>query len=80
MNVRLVLSKIRRKFQSRIILREALRKVDWLEFENEAILQFLDKYNMIMVHQEPRKQSDPPIQGYVHLEDEPKMIISIYES
>ncbi|MFW9825620.1 MAG: hypothetical protein ACFFE4_21940 [Candidatus Thorarchaeota archaeon] len=80
MNIKLVISKLRRKLPSRIMLREALRKVDWLEFENEAILHFLDKYNMIMVHQEPRKQRDPPLQDYVRLENEPKMIISIFES
>lgn len=80
MNVKLVLRKIRRKLQSRIKLSEVLRKVDWLEFENEAILSFLNKYNIIMANQEARKQRDPTIQEYVRIENEPRMTISVLES
>ncbi|KKM91603.1 hypothetical protein LCGC14_1226950 [marine sediment metagenome] len=80
MNVRLVLSRIRRKLPSRTKLREVLRKVDWLEFENETILSFLNKYNIIMVNQGSRKQRDPAIQDYVRIENEPKMIITVIES
>jgi len=79
-NVRLVLSRIRRKLPSRTKLREVLRKVDWLEFENETILSFLNKYNIIMVNQGSRKQRDPAIQDYVRIENEPKMIITVIES
>ena len=80
MNVRLVLSRIRRKLPSRTKLREVLRKVDWLEFENETILSFLNKYNIIMVNQGSRKQRDPAIQDYVRIKNEPKMIITVIES
>lgn len=49
MNIRQIVnrSRIRRLLQSRSKLREVVNKVHWLEFENESILKFLSKYNIL---------------------------------
>jgi hypothetical protein len=79
MNVKFILSKIRRKFPSRIKLSDVLRKVELLEFENETILTFLEKYNIIMTNQGPRNQKSLTIQEYVRTENESGIEITVLE-
>ncbi|MFX1477103.1 MAG: hypothetical protein ACFFCI_03125 [Promethearchaeota archaeon] len=49
MNIRHIVnrSRIRRLLQSRSKLAEVVNKIHWLEFENESILKFLAKYNIL---------------------------------
>ena len=83
MNVRQRLnwSKIRKILHSRMKLRKVYRKAYWLEFENESILSFLTKYNIVMSRQEsslniPR---DAKVQDYVNIDNQPEIIIDIVE-
>jgi hypothetical protein len=48
-NIRQILNRnrIRRLLQSRTKLHDVVRKVAWLEFENENILNYLTKYNIL---------------------------------
>ena len=80
MNTRFMLYRIRRKLHSRIKVREVVRKAYWLEFENESILNFLAKYNIIVGNHEtsPLRQIRTKIQGYVS--NEPGIIINILET
>ena len=41
------INKIKRLLNSRMKSRDAFQKLKWLEFENENILNFLAKYNII---------------------------------
>ncbi len=82
MNVRFLLNRIRRKLHSRIKVREVLRKANWLEFENENILSFLVKYNIVIGNhkQSPSSQSISKIQDYAGIDNEPGFIINVLES
>lgn len=79
MNVRYVVNRIRRKFHSRMKLQEVFRKVYWLEFENESILNALTKYNIIKRRQHPSVKSGPKIQDFVEIESEHGFEINVLE-
>ena len=68
MNIRQIVnrSKIRRVLHSQTKLREVVRKAHWLEFENESILNFLAKYNILT-----KGRENPPFtsKGIVTQED-----------
>ncbi|MFX1279887.1 MAG: hypothetical protein ACFFA3_10755 [Promethearchaeota archaeon] len=79
MNVRFLLLKIRRNLHSYTKTREVERKMQWLEFENESILSFLAKYNIIVGnHRIMRYQAEVTQQDYVG--DEPEIVISVLET
>jgi hypothetical protein len=80
MNVRFVLYRIRRKLHSRMKLREIVRRAYWLEFENESILNFLTKYNVVVGNHKttPDRQIRAKIQDYVG--NEPGFIINVLET
>ena len=80
MNVRFVLNRIRRKLHSQIKLREVVRKVYWLEFENESILNFLAKYNVVAGNHEvlPDRQMRTKMQDYAG--KEPGYNINVLET
>jgi len=80
MNVRFLLNRIRRKLHSRIKVREVLRKVNWLEFENENILNFLAKYNVFAGNHEtsPGRHLGVKTQDYVN--NEPRFVIDVLET
>ncbi|MBY8992019.1 MAG: hypothetical protein KGD58_14845 [Candidatus Lokiarchaeota archaeon] len=80
MNLRFVLNRIKRKLHSQIKLRDVMRKVCWLEFENEIILSFLEKYNIATYNQQPPINTRPKIQDFVGIENEPEFIINVIES
>ena len=67
MNIRFFLNRIRRKLRSRIKVREVVRRVYWLEFENESILNFLAKYKVFEHNHEASygRHSTAKIQNYV---------------
>jgi hypothetical protein len=74
-------SRIKRALVPRIKLRDIFRKVYWLEFENECILKFLAKYNVIMKRQENSSipSKDAKIKDYVNATQRPEIIILVEE-
>jgi len=62
-------------------LHEVYRKAYWLEFENESILSFLAKYNIVMSRQVPSSNipRDAKIQDYVDINNQPEIVIDIIE-
>jgi hypothetical protein len=80
MEIRFVVNRIRRRLRSRVRVREVLRKAVWLEFENESILNFLVKYNIVTHCQQPPVKTGPRIQDFVGFENEPRFIINVIES
>ena len=80
MNLRFVLNRIRRRVHSRVRVREVVRKAHWLKFENESILSFLAKYNIVTCSQQPPIKTRPRIQDFVGLENEPGFVINVIES
>ena len=80
MNVRFLLNRIRRKLHSRIKVREVLRKANWLEFENENILNFLAKYNVFVDNHEasPGRHLEVKTQDYDN--NEPRFVIDVLET
>jgi len=71
--------RIKKSLVSRIKLRDIFKKVYWLEFENECILKFLAKYNVIMNTQKNSlvDSKDTEIKDYVNLTHEPKFTILV---
>jgi len=84
MNIRRIVnrSRIRRILHSQMKLREVYRKAYWLEFENESILSFLAKYNVVMSRQESSSNipRDTKVQDYVNIDNQPEIVIDIIES
>ncbi len=82
MNVKFFLLRIRRKLHSRIKVHDIVRNAYWLEFENENILSFLVKYNIVIGNhkQSPSSQSISKIQDYAGIDNEPGFIINVLES
>jgi len=80
MNVRFLLNRIRRKLHSRIKVREVLRKANWLEFENENILNFLAKYHVFVDNHEasPGRHQGVKTQDYGN--NEPRFVIDVLET
>jgi hypothetical protein len=60
-------------------LREVMRKVDWLEFENESILNFLAKYDVVASNHETtqHRQRGSKIQNFGNT---PKLVINVLET
>jgi len=83
MSIRRILnrSRIRRILHSRMKFHEVYRKAYWLEFENESILSFLAKYNIVMSRQVPSSNipRDAKIQDYVDINNQPEIVIDIIE-
>ena len=83
MSIRRILnrSRIKRILHSRMKLHEVYRKAYWLEFENESILSFLAKYNIVMSRQAPSSNipRDAKIQDYVDINNQPEIVIDIIE-
>ena len=83
MNIRRIVNrnKIRRILHSRMKLREVYSKAYWLEFENESILSFLAKYNVVMSRQESSSNisRDTKVQDYVNIDNQPEIVIDIIE-
>ena len=73
------ISKIKKSLVSRIKLRDIFKKVYWLEFENECILEILTKYNLIMKRQDNLSidSKDTEIKDYVNLTHEPEFPILV---
>ncbi|MFX0167333.1 MAG: hypothetical protein ACFE9V_18570, partial [Candidatus Hodarchaeota archaeon] len=55
------------------------RKAQWLEFENESILQFLAKYKIVNKRQESASgiPPDKKINDYVDTENQPGIIVDV---
>ena len=80
MDIRFSLNRIRRRLQSRVRVREVVRKAYWLEFENESILSFLAKYSIVNGCQQIPIKTGPKIQDFVGIENEPGFVINVIES
>ena len=80
MDIRFSLHRIRRRLRSRVRVREVVRKAHWLEFENESILSFLAKYNIVNGCQQIPAKTRHSVQDFVGIENEPGFIINIIES
>ena len=74
-------SRIKKSLGSRIKQRDIFKTVYWLEFENECILKFLAKYDVIMNRQEiPSIDSEQiEIKDFVNLTHEPEFTILVEE-
>jgi len=68
-------------FPSQIRIRELVRKKRWLEFENESILKFLSKYNVLtkMRDNHPVKSGDLAPEE-INTTHQPKFDLSVIES
>ena len=66
--------------QSRVRVREVVRKAYWLEFENESILSFLAKYNIVNDCQQIPIKTGNNIQDFVGIKNEPGFIIDVIET
>ncbi|MHA2009153.1 MAG: hypothetical protein ACXABO_16265 [Promethearchaeota archaeon] len=81
MNVRYILNQLKRKLHSRIRTYELVNRVYLLEFENEAILKFLTKYNILTSSKEQTEKmhTRTKIQDYVSINNEPRIIVNVIE-
>jgi hypothetical protein len=83
MNIRQVINRnrIRRLLQSKSKLQEVASKVRWLEFENESILKFLAKYNILMKGREfsPVTSINITTQEDTTISHQPKIDLSVTE-
>jgi len=80
MNVRFLLNRIRRKLHSRIKVREVLRKANWLEFENENILNFLTKYNVFAGNHETSLDRHQGVKTHHYDNNDPRFVIDVLET
>ncbi|MFX1375169.1 MAG: hypothetical protein ACFFA0_05100 [Promethearchaeota archaeon] len=73
--------RIKRSLYSKIKPRDAIKKVSWLEFENESILKFLTKYDLVVKRPDSlsKVSNDAKIQEYIELEQEPEVIFDVIE-
>ena len=83
MNIRQMINRnrIRRLLQSRSKVQEVVSKVHWLEFENESILKFLAKYNLLTKGQDfsPATSISIMNQEGTSINPQPKIDLSISE-
>jgi hypothetical protein len=62
-------------------MREVVRKSHWLEFENESILNFLAKYNILTkgLKNPPATSKSIMIQEDTNINHQPKFDLSVIE-
>ena len=80
MDIKFVVNRMRRGLRSRVRVREVVRKAYWLEFENESILRFLAKYNIVNGCQQIPAKTRHSVQDFVGIQSEPGFIINVIES